>query len=194
MKLLYIFASVIASGVNDSMIHAAAQGNVTTTTKVYSCVCTGCTCNFYLNAIGDLKDIRVTAIERKLGSITKAGIDITLKIPRMGEQSLYSLVITIAYSSSELDKSLVNKPMFLLFVSEKPDSEILKSNPASVAMTKVYRRLSDETLWTEVATLAHDHMINELSVLSVHIDPNGNVTWTEGTEKRILPLGKAILG
>lgn len=194
MKLLYIFASVIAIGVHTIMIHAAAQGNVTTTTKVYSCVCTSCTCNFYLNAVGDVKDIKITAVAQKLGLIKGSDIDVVLKIPRMGEQSLYSIVITTAYSKSELDRSLVNKPMFLLFVSEKPDSEILKSNPASVAMTKVYRQLSDETLWTEVATLAHEHMINEFFTLSVHIGPNGNVSWTEGTEKRILPLGKAILG
>jgi hypothetical protein len=194
MKLLYIFASVIAIGVHTIMIHAAAQGNVTTVTKVYSCNCTGCTCNFYVNAVGDLKDIQVTAVEQKLSPLTRAGIDVVLKIPRVGEQSLYSLVITTAYSKSELDKSLVNKPMLLLFVSEKPDSELLKSDPTSVAMTKVYRRLFDETLWTEVATLPHDHMISELFTLSVHISPNGNVSWTEGTEKRVLPLGKAILG
>jgi hypothetical protein len=204
MKALYMFCVLmgfIIGGVQKTMMYAAAEGNVAsnqnihveTTTKTYSCACDYCTCNFYISAVGDLRDIAVTAKEATLGSITQTRT-VTLNIPTIGKQVLYSFMTTVPYSSSVFDEELVGKKIFFLFISEKPDAAMIKQNPLAQAMTKVYRRLASETLWTEVATLAHEGAIANLPALSVSIEANGDVSWMEGAEKMTISIGKGIIG
>jgi hypothetical protein len=192
MKVMCALCILLTGGVYKMAYGAPQQQTVTVNYTVYSCSCTGCTCNFYVNAVGDLRDIKVIAREQPLGAINTP-LDVTITIPRLDQQLLYSLKITKPYSQTKLDIGLVGKQMFLLFITEKPDTKTLQLQPTCQAMTKVYRRLADEQLWTEIATLTFGALVDGLPPLSMHIDTNGQVSWMEGTEQKIIPLGKAIL-
>jgi hypothetical protein len=192
MKVICALCIVLTSGVYKMTNGAPQQQTVTVNYTVYSCSCTGCTCNFYVNAVGDLRDIKVSAREQSLGAINTP-LDVTITIPRIDQQLLYSLKITKPYSQKKLDVELVGKQIFLLFITEKPDTQTLQLQPTCQAMTKVYRRVADEQLWTEIATLTFSSSVDGLPPFLMHVNTNGQVSWMEGIEQKIIPLGKAIL-
>lgn len=208
MKMMYVLCGFIIYGVvGDSMMCGAATENkqvtqitnqitqitnITVNTVVYSCNCNGCVCNFYVGAVNDLREINVTAKEQKIGPITKA-LDYDIRVPSLGVQLLYSFSITVPASTNAIDKRIVNTPIRSLFISEKPSAQVVQLRPHCRAITIIYRQLFDEQLWTEVARLEHENAIEELPAFRIHIEPNGGISWPEGTEKRKISLGKVIM-
>ncbi|HEV2916360.1 MAG TPA: hypothetical protein VGW78_01290 [Candidatus Babeliales bacterium] len=177
------------------LLNAGAGGDIspqtTANTQVLSCSGTGVTCNFVLNAVGELKNIPLkTTARTQLGAIS-APRTLSIELPKINDQKLFELTLTEPFSPKPRDQALVGKPMEILFVSSQPDAEGLKQKPDALFMTKVYRRMKSQKggLWNERATVLTNVMPTEPAVIT--IQPNGTCEFVLKGEKQAIHLGEA---
>jgi hypothetical protein len=177
------------------LLNAGAAGNIspetTANTQVLSCSGEGVTCNYVLNAVGELKNIPLkTSARTQLGAIS-APRTLSIGLPKMNDQKVFELTLTEPFSPKPRDQALVGKPMEILFVSSKPDAEGLKQIPDALFMTKIYRRMKTQKggLWNERATILTNVMPTE--PLLITVQPNGNAEGVLEDKKIIIHLGEA---
>jgi hypothetical protein len=184
-----------------------AGGDVTVIThansNVFSCAGTGTPCNYAANAVGDLKEIEITAPRRATHNLRAiaARRTISLTLPLIGNQELFTCVLTKPFSSDPLDMAMVGVPMQILLVGSVSDAEALKLKADTQSMVKIYRRMRgkgdlSETLWTEAATLVSNATdTDELLPATLILNADGTAEFvTNEGEPAALFLGKAILG
>jgi hypothetical protein len=180
-----------------SVAYGAAGGNIdpetTVNTQVLSCSGTGVTCNYVLNAVGELKNIPLkTRARANLGTISEPRT-IFITLPRINEQKLFELTLTEPFSPKRRDQALVGKPMEILFVSSKPDAEGLKQQPDALFMTKVYRRMKTQKggLWNERGTILSTITPEDMIPVHITIHSNGQVQFKLDNEIKEIFLGEA---
>lgn len=195
MNHFFLKSVMILSLLPCSSIFAVAGRDMTTNTQILGCAGQGVTCNFALNATGDIQDIDIakTTPTYKLGSIyTTQTVSITF--PLMNHKKVFTLALTQPFSSNPFDKDMVGVPMEILLMTSRPDAEIQKIDTLAIAMIKVYRRMSGEQLWTEMATITSDADITELLPVTLLINPNGKTEFIHKGETKAVYLGQAIIG
>jgi hypothetical protein len=169
----------------------AAGGDITNNSQVLTCNGKDVKCNYTLNAVGDLKDITVTAQAQTLTPISTPRA-LSLQFPAIGGQRLFKVIFTKPFSSDPLDMALANVPMEVLFVSSMPDVEARKEMPSAVSMIKIYRRMKGEQLWTERGTILFDQMTSNILPVTVKLNPNGVVDFVENGVDKALYLSQAV--
>lgn len=195
MNYFFLKSLIIIGLLPCSSLFAAAGRDLTTNTQILGCAGQGVTCNFALNATGDVKEIAIdkTTPVYNLGPInTMRTLSITF--PLMNHQKVFTLILTQPFSSEPLDRAMVGVPMEVLLMTTIPDTEILKIDPAAVAMVKVYRRMLDEQLWTEMATMTSNAAITELLPVTLIINPNGKAEFFHQGQTKAIYFGEAIVG
>jgi hypothetical protein len=200
MKVSYILAG-ISSMLSPMLLRAGAGGDISpqttievvTNSQVWGCDGTNLVCNYAASAVGDLREISISGSAKKaqtaLGAITTPR-SISLQLPRIGGQELFTLTLTQPFSDNFLDKALVNVPMEVLFVSSMPDAAVRKEMPDALSMVKIYRRMGDETLWNERGTIPSNAVPTDLLPITVTINPDGVAEFIHNGEPKAYHLGK----
>jgi hypothetical protein len=165
-------------------------------TNLMSCIANGkVNCDKAVTAVGDLKDIPISASAKKaqtiLGSITTPRT-LSTQLPRIGGQELFTLTLTQPFSDNFLDKALANAPMEILFVSGAADTDAKKEMPDALSMVKIYRRMRDEKLWTEIATFSMNVAQSDMVSITVTMHSNGTTKFILDGEEQEIYLGKAV--
>jgi hypothetical protein len=195
MNYFFLKSLIIITLLPCSSIFAAAGRDLTTITTIQGCAGQGVTCNFASNATGDVKDIAInkTTPVYNVGPI-KTTQTLSITFPLMDRQKVFTLILTQPFSSEPIDQAMVGVPMEVLLVTSAPDTEVLKTDLLTVAMVKVYRRMHDEQLWTEIATITSNANITELLPVTLIINPDGRAEFFHQGQTKALYFGEAIVG
>jgi hypothetical protein len=196
MNYFSIKSVMILSLLPCSSIFAVAGRDMTTNTQILGCAGQGVTCNFALmNATGDVQNIVIakTTPVFDLGFINTTQTA-SITFPTMNHKKVFKVVFTKPFSSNLFDQQLVGVPMEILLATSIPDVEINKLDPTAVAMVKVYRRMQNEQLWTEMATITSDADITELLPVTLLLNPDGRAEFTHKGETKAVYFGQGIVG
>jgi len=175
---------IVATCMNLNMYPGTAGADQNIITKTYSCNGDGVTCNFSLNAVGDLFSPQQLAVGRtrkkNLGDI-KSKQEIRLNV-KPGSKHRYTLTTTKSFSRSRIDSSIVGKQMEIFALTKKIDKGL---------RVTFYRLLPGEKKYMEMG-------VTDLGVssaeLAVELYPNGNIKFTDepGGSIKTITLGRVI--